>query len=122
MTQKQISGILKKGIIQVSYDKWSDEVQNNIKEVEKIFRQNSRIDIMQLKRQRKKLTALYQNTENVYEKTVITERIKLIKGHITDKRKENRSRRIIKVEQQIKSNVDNGGKIWKIKRKVQRKN
>ena len=57
---------------------------------------------MQLKRQRKKLTALYQNTENVYEKTVITERIKLIKGHITDKRKENRSRRIIKVTQQIK--------------------
>ena len=102
MTQKQISGILKKGIIEVSYDKWSDEVQNNIKEVEKIFRQNSRIDIMQLKRQRKKLTALYQNTENVYEKTVITERIKLIKGHITDKRKENRSRRIIKVTQQIK--------------------
>ena len=36
--------------------------------------------------------------------------------------KENRSRRIIKVAQQIKSNVDNGGKIWEIKRKVQRKN
>ena len=36
--------------------------------------------------------------------------------------KENRSRRIIKVAQQIKSNVDNGGKIWEVKRKVQRKN
>ena len=36
--------------------------------------------------------------------------------------KEKRSRRIIKVAQQIKSNVDNGGKIWEIKRKVQRKN
>ena len=35
--------------------------------------------------------------------------------------KENRSRRIIKVAQQIKSNVDNEGKIWEIKRKVQRK-
>ena len=77
---------------------------------------------MQLKRQRKKLRAQYQNTKNIYEKTVIIERIKLIKEHITDKMKENRSRRIIKVAQQIKSNVDNGGKIWEIKRKVQRQN
>ena len=29
--------------------------------------------------------------------------------------KENRSRRNIKVAQQIKSDVDNGGKIWAIK-------
>ena len=122
LTQKQISGILKQNTIQVSYDKWSEEVQNNIKEVEKICRQNPRKDIMQLKRQRKKLRAQYQNTENIYEKTVIIERIKLIKEHITDKMKENRSRRIIKVAQQIKSNVDNGGKIWEVKRKVQRKN
>ena len=43
--------------------------------------------------------------------TVIIERIKLIKEHVIDKMKENRSRRIIKVAQQIKSNVDNGGKM-----------
>ena len=55
LTQKQISGILKKDTIQVSCDKWSEEVQNNIKEVEKICRQNPRKDIMQLKRQRKKI-------------------------------------------------------------------
>ena len=122
MTQKQISGILKKDTIQVSYDKWSEEVQNKIKEVQKICRQNPRDDIMQLKRQRKKLKARYQNTENMYERTVKIERKKLIKEHITDKMKENRSRRIIKVAQQIKSNVDNGGKIWEVKRKVQRKN
>ena len=36
--------------------------------------------------------------------------------------KKNRSRGIIKVAQQIKSNVDNEGKIWEVKRKVQRKN
>ena len=73
LTQKQISGILKKGTIQVSYDKWSQEEKNNIKEVEKIFRQNPRKDIMQLNRQWKKLRAQYQNTENIYEKTVIIE-------------------------------------------------
>ena len=61
-------------------------------------------------------------SENIYEKTVITERIKLIKEHITDKMKENRSKKIIKVVQQIRSNVDNGGRIWEVKLKVQRKN
>ena len=76
---------------------------------------------MQLKRQRKKLRTQYRNTEKLYEKTVIIERIKFIKEHIADKMKENRSRRIIKVAQQIKSNVGNGGKIWEINRKVQRK-
>ena len=115
LTQNQISGILKKDTVQVSYDKWSEKVQNNIKVVEKIFLENPRKDIMQLKRQMKKLRAQQQNIENIYEKTVIIERIKLIKEHITDKMKENRSRRIIKVAQQIKSNVDNGGKIWEIK-------
>ena len=114
--------ILKKETIPVSFDKWSNEVQNNIKEVEKIFWQNIRKDIMQLKTQRKKLRARYQNTENIYETTAIIERIKLIKEHIADKMKENRSKRIIKVAQQIKLNVDNGGKIWEGKRKVQRKN
>ena len=50
------------------------------------------------------------------------ESAKLIKEHITDKMKENRSRRIIKVAQQIKSNVDNGGKILEFKQNFQRKN
>ena len=54
LTQKQMSGILKKDTIQVSYDKCSEEVQNNIKEVERIFRQNPIKGIMQLKRQRKR--------------------------------------------------------------------
>ena len=54
--------------------------------------------------------------------TAIIERINLIKEHITDKMKENRSKRIIKVAQQTKSNVGNGVKILEIKWKVQRKN
>ena len=79
LTQEQISGILKKDTIQVSYNKWSEEVHNNFKEVEKIFTQNPRKDIMQLTRQRKKMRAQYQNTENIYERTIIIDRIKLIK-------------------------------------------
>ena len=37
MTEKQISGILKKDTIQESYGKWSEEVQNNFMEVQKMF-------------------------------------------------------------------------------------
>ena len=50
MTQKQKNKALKKNTIQERYDKLSDEVNNgnNIREIEKIFRQNSRKD-MQLK-------------------------------------------------------------------------
>ena len=61
LTQKQISGILKQDTIQVSYNKWSEEVQSNINEVEKIFRQNPRKDIMQLKRKRKKTESAISN-------------------------------------------------------------
>ena len=46
-------------IVQENYDKWSEEVQNNIKEVEKICKQNPRKDILQLQRQTKKLRAQY---------------------------------------------------------------
>ena len=35
LTEKQISGILKKNTIQKSYDKWLEEVQSNIREIEK---------------------------------------------------------------------------------------
>ena len=71
---------MKKDTILETYDKWSAGVQNNIIEVKKIFRQNSRKDIMQSKR---------QNPENVYERTVIIERAKLVKEHITDKMERN---------------------------------
>ena len=91
MGQKQIKELLKKDTVLESYDELSDEVQNNIKEVEKIFMQNSRKDIIQLQKQRKRLRAQYEDTENVYND---------IKEAITDKIKENRTRRIIKVAQQ----------------------
>ena len=91
MGQKQIKELLKKDTVLESYDELSDEVQNNIKEVEKIFMHNSRKDIIQLQKQRKRLRAQYEDTENVYND---------IKEAITDKIKENRTRRIIKVAQQ----------------------
>ena len=111
---------MKKDIIQESYDKWSEEVQNNIREIQKIFTGNPRKDIMQLKRQEKT-----ENTISDMENALLWE-----DGHgrknkthnRTHNRQNSRDKRIIKVAQQIKSNIGNEGKIWAIKKKVQRKN
>ena len=100
MTQKQISGTLKTEPVQESYGKWSEEVQNDIEEEEKTFRQNPRKDIMELKRKRKKLRTQYKNTENVYKKTIIIE--KTHKGRHNRQNEKNRSRRIINVGEKIK--------------------
>ena len=55
---------------------------------------------------------ILKHKKNAYQRTVIIEKIKLTNEHITDEMKQNRSRKIIKVVQKIKSNVGNGGKIW----------
>ena len=40
---------------------------------------------------------------------------------MTEKYKEGRSKRINHIAQEIRETVDNGGKIWKIKRKLEKK-
>ena len=111
---------MKKDIIQESYDKWSEEVQNNIREIQKIFTGNPRKDIMQLKRQEKT-----ENTISDMENALLWEdgHSRKNKTHNrTHNRQNSRDKRIIKVAQQIKSSIGNEGKIWAIKKKVQRKN
>ena len=63
LTEKQISGMLKKSTIQKSYNKWSEEIQSNMEEVEKIFIQNSKN--MELKRREKT-----DNTISKYRKCI----------------------------------------------------
>ena len=63
LTAKQISGMLKKSTIQKSYNKWSEEIQSNMEEVEKIFIQNSKN--MELKRREKT-----DNTISKYRKCI----------------------------------------------------
>ena len=64
LTQEQMSGTLKKDTIQVSFDKWSEDVQNKIKEVEKILRQNPR----------KNINAIKKKEENA-EKTILKQQM-----------------------------------------------
>ena len=47
--------------------------------------------------------------------------MKILKEHIIDKLKESRAAKISKVAELIKNNVDNGGKIWEVKRKLKKK-
>ena len=45
----------------------------------------------------------------------------MTKEHIIDKQKESRGSKIRKIADSIKRNVNNGSKIWSVKRRVTRK-
>ena len=46
----------------------------------------------------------------------------MIKEQIIDKKKESRGNKIRKISNSIKRNVNNGSKVWKVKRRVTKKN
>ena len=70
---------------------------------------------------RKELRKEFQGETNYYNKKQIIERIKMIKGHIIDKLKESRGNKVRKIAESVKRNVDNGSKIWEVKRRVTKK-
>ena len=63
----------------------------------------------------------YSTTVELQEKILILERIKTLKEHIIEKCKEGRSKRINCIAQEIRENADNGHKIWKVKRRLEKK-
>ena len=63
----------------------------------------------------------YSTTIELHEKILILERIKILKEHITEKYKEGRRKGINRIAQEIRENVDNGGKIWEHKKKLEKK-
>ena len=63
----------------------------------------------------------YSTTEELHEKIIILERIKTLKEHIKEKYKEVRSKIINRIAQEIRENVDNGGKILEVKRRLEKK-
>ena len=44
-----------------------------------------------------------------------------MKEHITEKYKEGRSKRKNRIALETRENVDNGGKIWEVKRRLEKK-
>ena len=89
--------------------------------MQKTRTKNPRKDIKELQKIRKRLREEFSTTEELHEKILILERIKTLKEHITEKYKEGRSKRINCIAQEIRENVDNGGKIWEVKRRLEKK-
>ena len=119
--EKEIRKILEKGELQESYNTWVDEVENTIKQVEKIEIKNPRKDIQKIQQKRKQLRMQLKTTKNKLEKQILLKRVKVLKEHIIDKLKESRAAKISRAAESSKNNVENGGKIWEVKRKIKKK-
>ena len=62
-----------------------------------------------------------KTTKNKLEKQILLKRVKVLKEHIIDKLKESRAAKISKAAESSKNNVENGSKIWEVKRKIKKK-
>ena len=119
--EENVSKLLKTGDLQESYNKWSTTIETSIKTVQRTRTKNPRKDIKELQKIWKRLREEYSTTVELQEKILILERIKILKEHITEKYKKGRSKRINRIAQQIQENVNNGGKIWEVKRRLEKK-
>ena len=52
------------------------------------------------------------------KKRILKDRLKLLKEHITDQIKEGKGNQIKGIGESMSINIDNGRKIWQVKRKV----
>ena len=96
-------------------------METSIKTVQKTKTKNPRKDIKELQKISKRLREEYSTTVQLHEKILILERKKTLKEHITEKYKEGRSKRINRIAEEIRENVDNGGKIWEVERRLEKK-
>ena len=80
-----------------------------------------REDNWKIQQKQKKLRVELKTTKNKLEKHILSQRVKILKELIIDNLKESRAAKILKVAELIKNNVDNEGKIWKVKRKLKKK-
>ena len=118
----KISQILEQGELQESYNKWAEAVENEIKKVEQTRKgKNPRKDIRILQQKRRQLRKEIKNSKSKYDKSILLERIKILKEHIIDKLRDGRAKKIEKIAESIKNNIDNGGKIWEVKRKFKKR-
>ena len=78
--ERQISKIIKKGTLQESYKKWTEDIEDAIKQVQKAVRKNPRKDIRELQKIRKYLRIKIRNTTDACKKTVLKGRLKLLRN------------------------------------------
>ena len=117
--EKDVSQLLKTGDLQESYNKWVATIETSI--VQRRWTKNPRKDIKELQKIHKRLREECLTAIELLEKILILERIKILKECITEKYIEGRIKRINHVAQEIRENVDNGGKIWNSRENLKRK-
>ena len=120
MEEENVSKLLKTGDLQESYNKWSTTIETSVKLIQRTRTKSPMKDIKELQKNRKRSREEYLTTIELHEKILILQRIKILNEHITEKYKEDRSKRINRTAQEIK-NVGNASKIWKLKRKIEKK-
>ena len=58
---------------------------------------------------------------NIKEREHLKDRIRIIKEHILNRNKKIRDIKVKKIAEQIRSNINNGIKIWEVKRRIKKK-
>ena len=69
-----------------------------------------------------RIKEIISSRNKLLQQKQITETIKMITEHIIDKQKGSRENKTCKIADSIKRNVNNGSKLWEVKRRVARKN
>ena len=119
LQQENVTKIMQNQNLQESYTKWTNAVEYAIQRVSKTKpRPNPRRNIKELMKMRKIMRKKLETTKDQTEKIHLKERIRIIREHLIDKKKESRSNKIKKVAEDIRENVNNGGKIWEVKRRI----
>ena len=62
---------------------------------------------------------LFNGCRKVLGKMPLLGIVKILKEHILNELKKSRAKKISKVAESVKNNVDSGGKIWRLKKKEQ---
>ena len=70
---------------------------------------------------RKNLRKELNQSTDIKERQQLKDRIRIIKENIVDTKKEIRGMKVMKIAERIKSNINNGAKIWEVKRRIEQK-
>ena len=122
LRQENVTKIIQNQNLQESYTKWTNAVEYAKQRVSRTKpRPNPRRDIKELMKMRKIIRRKLETTKEQTEKIHLSDRIRIIGEHVIGNKKEARSNKIKKVAEDIREYINNGGKIWEVKRRTARK-
>ena len=70
---------------------------------------------------RKNLGKKLNQSTDIKERQHLKDRIRIIKEHLVDRNKEIRGIKVKKIAEQIRSNINDGARIWEVKRRIEQK-